>query len=303
MSGDIIMKLLKNIFVNLKMVFSNYGFYLSAAFTVILCMCASIYYDSTINENYSIIRSLTEFNREFMLTDTSFCTYKVIERGSGSWLSMFIPIISAFAFVPIICDETESKMIRNSIFRSSKLTFHISKFVTACLSGGLSVLLGFAVFAVIVNFTFPSISQYSSELQEQMNTNLLYSYPWLTQHKYGLLILIKFLEIFIYGVLSAVPAVTLTSFIKNKYLVICIPFFFKYAITQTCVKLSSKAWNDFENPNEKLVKAINIIAPDSIVNLFLYTEKKYILIYNMLFIITAFIIYSIIQKRRLDCGE
>lgn len=297
------MKLLKNISVNLKMVFTNYGFYLCMVFTVILCMCASIYYDGMKNEMYSIIKSLKEFDREFMLNDTSFCSYQVIDRGSGSWLSMFVPIISAFAFVPMVCDEAESKMIRNSVFRSSKLTFHTSKFVTACLSGGLAVMLGFAVFAIIVSFTFPNIDQYSSELQEHMNMNLSYSFPKLAQHGYGAVISVKFLEMFIYGTVSAAPAIMLTSFIKNKYLVMCIPFFFKYAITQTCVKLNSKAWSNFENPNERLGKIVNIIAPDSVVSLFQYTEKNYILIYNLLLITVAFIVYIIIQKRRLDCGE
>lgn len=297
------MRLLKNISVNLKMVFTNYGFYLCAVFTVILCMCASIYYEGRTNENYSVIKSLTEFDRQFMLHDTSFCSYQVIERGSGSWLSMFVPIISAFAFVPIICDEAESKMIRNSVFHSSKLTFYASKYITACLSGGLAVMLGFAVFAVIINFTFPNIDQYSPELQEHLKESLFYSFPKLAKHGYGALICVKFLEIFIYGAVAAAPAVMLTSFIRNKYLVMCIPFFFKYAVTQTCFKLISEAWSDLENPNVKLSKFAYIIAPDSVVSLFSYNEKNYILIYNLLLVTAAFIFYIIIQKRRLDCGE
>lgn len=297
------MKLLKNISVNLKIIFLNYGFYICAIFTVILCFTASIYYDSTVSENYSIIKSLTEFNCEFMLTDTSFCTYKVIECGSGSWLSMFIPIISAFAFIPFMCDEKESKTIRSSLIRSSRFTFHTSKFIAGCLSGGFAVVFGFAIFALIVSILFPDITQYSSEMQEMMKDEIMMTFPELAECDYGVLITFKFIEIFLYGVISSIPAVVLTSVMNNKYLVLCIPFFLKYALTQTCVKISSQVWSDLENPNKELGRFVNILAPDSIVNLFQSSDKEYILLYNFGIIVIIYLLYLTIQNRRLDCGE
>ena len=102
---------------------------------------------------------------------------------------------------------------------------------------------------------------------------------------------------FLYGFISTAPAVMLTSFVRNKYLVMCIPFFFKYAITQTCIKLSS----DTEQ-SVNMQKITNIIAPDSVVNAFYYPEKYAILIYNLFLVILAFTLYTVIYNRRFDSG-
>ena len=291
------MKLQRNLPVNMKMVFTNYGFYICAVFTIILCMSAAVYYDPIANERCSVIKCIKDFDHDYMMTDVSFCSYKVIENGSGSWLSMFIPIVSAFAFIPLSCDKAESGAIRNIIFRTSKFSFNLSEFLTACFSGGLAVMSGFILFSVIVCLAFPNISEYSSVMQEQLMMQTEMIYPELADKGYIFLIFLKYAEMFLYGFISTAPAVMLTSFVRNKYLVMCIPFFFKYAITQTCIKLSS----DTEQ-SVNMQKITNIIAPDSIVNAFYYPEKYAILIYNLFLVILAFTLYTVIYNRRFDSG-
>lgn len=288
---------------NLKMIFTNYGFYICTAFMIVLCFCSGIYRDSLTDDMYSVIHSLTKFNYTFMLESIDFCSINVMLKGSGSWLSMSIPIISAFAFIPLICDECESKAVRNAIFRSSKFSFYTSKFLTACISGGLAVMLGYIIFTGLVYVLFPNINEYTIESQNMYKEILSYTYSNVADDRYIGILLIKYVEMFIYGAIATVPAIVLTCITKNKYLVMCIPFFFKYAVTQTCVKLSSKAWSNFENPNEKLGRFINIIAPDAVLNLFESSDKKLILLYNGGLVVIAFLFYMIIQRRRFDCGE
>ena len=121
---------------------TGYGMYLCVLFTIILCFGTSIHIDMMNNDQYSVIRSLISFDREFMLSSYDFISINVALKGAGSWLSMFIPIISAFAYIPLVCDESESKSIRNAVFRSSKLKFYLSRFITAVLSGGFAVMIG-----------------------------------------------------------------------------------------------------------------------------------------------------------------
>lgn len=297
------MKIIKNISVNLRMVFTNYGFYICTAFTVVLCFCTGIYRDPTNNNEYSVIKSFMKFDREFMLNDFSFCSYKVAESGSGSWLSMFIPIISAFAFIPLVCDESESKFIRFSIFRSSKFSYHTSKFLTACISGGLAVTFGYIIFTVSVYALFPNIREYSPEMQAMLKEEISYAYPEVSKHGHIFLLGIKSAEMFLYGALSSVPAVMLTCLMKNKYLVMCIPFFLKYVVTQTSVKLSARALSDWENPDMKLCKFASVISPDAIPNVFTSQYMRLIFLYNGALVLTAFLFYMIVYGRRLDCGE
>lgn len=297
------MKLLKNISENLKMVFTNYGFYVCMVFTVVLCFCTGIYRDPINNNEYSVIKSLMEFNRKFMLNDKTFCSYSVADRGSGSWLSMFIPIISAFAFIPLVCDESESRFVRFSVFRSSKFSYRTSKFLTGCISGGLAVMLGYIIFTASVYVLFPNISEYSPEAQEMLREELTYMYPEASKHGYAFLLGIRFLEMFIYGAASAVPSVMLTSLMRNKYLVMCIPFFLKYAVTQTSAKLSARAFRDWENPDMKLSKFASVISPDALLSVFASQNMRQIFLYNGALILFAFLFYMIVCGRRLDCGE
>lgn len=297
------MKTIKSSMVNFRMIFTNYGFYICTAFTVVLCFCAGIYQDPRNNNEYSVIKSLVKFNREFMLRDSAFCSYRVAERGSGSWFSMFIPIISAFAFIPLVCDESESGFVRFSVFRSSKFSIRTSKFLSAFISGGLAVMLGYIIFTASVYVLFPNISEYSPEAQEMLKEELSYSYPKFSKYGYIFLHLIKFTEIFLYGAVSAVPAVMLTCLMKNKYLVMCIPFFLKYAVTQTSAKLSARALSDWQTPDIKLSEFASVISPDALLNVFTSHLMRQIFLYNGALLLFAFLFYMIVCGRRLDCGE
>lgn len=297
------MKTIKNSMVNLKMIFTNYGFYICMAFTVVLCFCTGIYQDPHNNNMYSVIKSLMKYNREYMLNDKTFCSYTVSERGSGSWLSMFIPIISAFAFIPLVCDESESRFIRFSVFRSSKFSYRTSKFLAGCISGGLAVMFGYIIFIASVYVLFPNISEYSPEAQSMLSEELLYTYPEVSKHGHVFLLGIRSLEMFLYGAVSAVPSVMLTSLMRNKYLVMCIPFFLKYSVTQTCTKLSARAFRDWQNPDMKLSKFASVISPDALLDVFTSHHMRLILLYNGALLLFAFLFYMIVCGRRFDCGE
>lgn len=293
-------KTLGNYNVNLRKVLTGYGFYVSVAFTILLLALSSIY--STDNyDNYSAIRVLMEYDRDFMLNDTRLCSYSVVRNSTGGWFSMFIPIISAFAFVPIICDEYDSGSVRFNIFRSSKLRYHISKFIIGSISGGLAVLAGFIVYTFFVYSVFPNISQYSPESQSFFEQSIKNSFPHIFEYGYIPLLLLKSLEIFIYGFVSSALAVLFTSFIRNKYLVMCIPFFVKYVVTQTCTKFNFDA---MVKQNMGVIKLSNIINPDSVLNLYLYNDYRHIIIiYNIILWAVLFAVYIVISGKRVDCGE
>lgn len=299
----IIIKVIYYIKSNLKIIFTTYSFYACIAFVVILCFCTGIYYDNVTNSEYSIIQSLIKFDSNFKSFDTNFSSINVAIKGSGSWLTMFIPIISAFPYVPFVCDESESKAIRNEIIRSSKFSFYSSKFLTGCISGGLAVMFGYILFTGLVFAMFPNINTYTHEAKEIYIKMFSNTYPFVVNHGLMSALLMKYIEMFIYGTMAAVPAIFLTCISKNKYVVMCIPFFLKYAVSQTCIKLYAKANSDFENINEYIPRITNIISPDSVLTIFESHDKAYIFIYNICLVIIAYMLYLLVYSRRLDCGE
>ncbi len=295
----------RNIRTNFYKILTGYGFYVCIIFTFILCFCTYIYNDYISGDRYSVVMSLVNFDRDFMLGDTTFCSFQVMRKGVGSWMSLFVPIIAAFAFIPLVCDEYEAKSVRYEIFRGSRLGYYISKYVTACLSGGMAVMLGFGLFTLAVYIIFPNINEYDPVLKDRYEEMLVYTYPDMAQGRYDLIILKKLRDVFLYGVASAAPAILLTSLIRNKYLVLCIPFFIKYAMDQTCVKMQSQAMEDYNNIDTKLLEISSTIKPDAIAFI---TEvgndqKIKLLIYNGALVLIAAVLYMVVQSRRHDCGE
>lgn len=296
---------IRNIKTNFYKILTGYGFYVCIIFTFILCFCTYIYNDYISGDRYSVVISLMNFDREFMLGDTTFCSFEVMRKGVGSWLSLFIPIISAFAFIPLVCDEYEAKSVRYEIFRSSRFGYDMAKYITACLCGGLAVMLGFALYALSVYLLFPNLNEYEQFQIDWYEEMLVYTYPDMAQGRYDLIILKKLRDVFLYGVASAAPAILLTSLIRNKYLVLCIPFFIKYAMDQTCVKMQSQAMEDYNNIDTKLLEISSTIKPDAIAFI---TEvgndqKIKLLIYNGALVLIAAVLYMVVQSRRHDCGE
>lgn len=288
----------------LKKILTSTGFYICIVFTVILCFSAQIYTDPIKDDQYSVFTALQSFDKDFMLTDTSFCSVNAVLKGAGGWLTMFMPIISAFSFIPLVCDEYETKSVRFEIFRCSRVRYHLSRFITACLCGGLAVMIGYAVFSALAFALLPDIGEYSAESRTVFLEMQGYSYPALLEENYFAVIAGKLGTIFLYGAVCAVPAITLTSFIRNKYLSMCIPFFLKYALGQTCLKLQSQAFSDMENMNEGLLKLSQTLNPDSLSYLGeIQSGRQAVLIYSGALVISALVVYLIIQLRRYDSGE
>ena len=281
---------------------TGYGMYLCVLFTIILCFGTSIHIDMMNNDQYSVIRSLISFDREFMLSSYDFISINVALKGAGSWLSMFIPIISAFAYIPLVCDESESKSIRNAVFRSSKLKFYLSRFITAVLSGGFAVMIGYMAFCRMVFILFPGIGEYPAETREFYIQYLSDVYPSTADLGIGSALVIKFAEIFVYGAIAAIPAILLTAVSKNKYVVLCIPFFIKYALTQTSVKLIAQAYSNGEGVGGKLTDISNVINLDYVLQIYEMKGYKLIAVY-IIVAISTLALYLFIQLRRFDSGE
>ena len=286
----------------IRKIITNIGFFGCVLFTVVLCFSAIIYTDTVKNDNYSVITSLMNFDRSFMLGDTSFCAQSIVLKGADGWLPMFIPIISAFAFIPLICDEHEAKSVRFEIFRTSKLSFHASRFVTSLLCGGLAVVIGYLIFAGLVFLMFPHLESYTAQQQEMFFESMRFAYPEMSR---GLAVpLLKTLgSVFMYGVFWAMPAMLLTAVVRNKYIVMCVPFFLKYALGQLCQKLQAQAVSDIQHTDMKLLELTGVIHPDSLAHLPQSAQKCSVLVFSGVLVISAFALYLFLQVRRLDSGE
>ncbi len=294
------MSFVRNVKINFYKILTGYGFYLCMLFTIALCFSAYIYTAEN-GDRYSVFTVLKSFDRETMLSNENFSSFEVMHQSTQGWLPMFIPIISSFAFIPLVCDEYEAKSVRMEIFRSSKLSYNLAKFFSACVCGGLAVMLGFMIFTAVEWQLFPSISDYSPNIRGAYIEMLRYSDPF--ADRMALSVICKFGELFLYGALCAVPSIMLTSFVRNKYLVMCIPFFIKYAVGQVALRFMMISAEDYSKYSEKFIKLIYVIHPDNLLSVSRLTDKKEVFIYSGFLALTALIFYLAVQNRRYDSGD
>ena len=165
-------------------------------------------------------------------------------------------------------------------------------------------MLGYGLFMGIAYLLFPDISEYESGMQEIYREMLMYRFPDLTESGFTIIIVQKLASMFIYGTVCSAPVMMLTIIVRNKYLVMCIPFFIKYAVNQTCIKLQTQATADYNNSDMDLLHKVGIINPDALARLSEYGgDKKNVLIYSIIIIVISFAVYMVASLRKVDSGE
>lgn len=249
------MKFLRSFYVDTKKIFMSGGFWLCLAMTAVLLFTATVYTDFDTQNRYSALSALMYFTEEERKKIFELCNITVMRNAVSGWLSMFVPIITAFCFVPQFCAERDGNSVRFQIFRSSKLAHGLSRFFSGVISGGLAVTLGYAFFCGAVYLLFPSVSQ-MDEYSASIIADMRFSFSE------------SLLAVWLYGAFWSIPSMFCTSIMRNKYLIMCIPFFVKYALTQTVQKLYSNAIADFENIDSEMFDFADTVNPDGLLYAF-----------------------------------
>ena len=269
-------KLLKCDFRTIMFSFS----FLAATFvTFLLCFTENIYIDSSTMQAFSVFEVFFKFNRSFMERNFSFCSLSVFKSALYGYSAMFLPVLASFPFAFSQSVERNSGNIRFSIFRTKRLKYYFSKFICAVTSGGVCIMLGVLIFVVFSSFVFPGI-QY---------------YPYLSLEHYapdGVLAEIwkKLLSSFIYGGINAVPAFFLSSFCRNRYIILCVPFLMRFMLDTAIKKITTNSTN---------YNIYEMVFPYLEAGSMLYSTITVMVI----FLAVMLLGYIIIMEHRTDKGE
>lgn len=278
---------MRTLYVDFKKILTSSGFWLCILMTVLLLFFAEIHTDNTTLNRYSVIRGLTDFSREELAEEFEFCNISVVQNARSGWFMLFAPILGAFCFVPILTTEREENVLRFQIFRASRLKYYIADFFAGVVSAGAATALGYAFFSAIVSPLFPSISEMSDFAKNMLESTEL-NFPKLL------------LGMWCFGAFWSAPAMLLTSILRNKYLIMCIPFFLKYGLTQTYQKISQNIYAG-EFPETKTLKILSAVNPDGIIWINEFNRVPVITLFAILALILL-AIYLIVSMKRSDCG-
>lgn len=278
---------MKVFYFHLKEISTSIGFYICIIFTVILLFSAEVYTDPVTQDRYSVIRAIMKFSREEMLRRFELCDFVVMQNARNGWISLFAPIITAFCFVPLICGKRDSNAIRCQIFRSTKLKFNLSRYFSGVICGGIAVSLGYAIFCGSVYFLFPHAADFV-DFQTFTDTDFNFAKVML--------------GIFLFSAFWSMPAMFCTSVLRNKYIIMCVPLFFKYGLSQTVQRISQNVFDNLDAIDYDLLKLINIINPNGLMYLENNPNFGWILMNFGIFSLILFAGYIIMEKSRRDCG-
>lgn len=278
--------------VDIAKAVQNTRFVAACLVTALLCFTAEVYTDILTGRSYSVYEAILTLDKDTLLSDVSFSSVFIFGKSLSGYISMFLPISSAFPYITNLCAERNSGNIRFSIVRTGRLKYYSSKFGSALLSGGLSTLLGVLIYGCIVFVLFPNINKYTVTAED-----MLFFFP----NGMAIFIVKTLVHSFLYGCMSVMPAFFISSFCRNPYIILCVPFMATYIWTTALNKIAS---NGTMSSNFEVAANLQPFYPNSISNLLDLSGGQFCmtLAFNLIFVVVLFISYIVIMEKRFDMG-
>lgn len=272
-----------------------------------LCLTANIGNGGQSDKPMSVYQLI--LHRYETINNINFCSYAVFSSFGTSWSALFFPIIAAFPYITVQTGNVSDNCTRFTIHRVGKQYYHLGNVCCAIISGGCVSICGYILFGIVVWLLFPSIYSYSPELLTQFLSLRLMGYPNLLveaakQGNIYILVIIDLVIAFFMNGICVLPAVTLSAFVRNRYIILCTPFFLSYSWTQINSRLTAFAYSDRNKINESLAHAMTLTHPQAIrYILFSNSDALFILIVHFGWALLLSFCYFIVINRRLDSGE
>lgn len=293
--------------VSLRRTLGSAAFWYCVLAAAVLYFTAIIGYDFETGDDLMIAQLL--FRSGDVRNNAAYSAFGVFVSGRNTGLALFVPVIAAFPYVTLLCNERASQSARLAIIRAGKPQYTLGSVFGAAVSGGLTMLFGYALFGIAVWLLFPHLSDYPLEHAAGFIGTLIWSQPqWFAEAAANgnllLPALSRLTEVFLWGALYSLPALALSAFVRNPYVVICVPFFLTYVHHRVTLSLTALVYSDFEHINEPLARALALTSPAAIERLFSYgKDAPLVLTVHLAFGCVLGSVCCIIMNGRTDCGE
>lgn len=285
-----------------KKLFRSPIFWCSVVAAAVICMFSELYYDSQTNVTKTVFEMFTQYTKTAMLSNVELCSYSVFIKGFGTWVAMFVPVIVSLASISICIDERKSGVWRYVLHRAGTTRYGIGGCLFILLSGGIALSLGYALFGALAAIMFPPLSAYPSESAEffiELNFSRGAMSGIYRSGGLPLCAAAQLTEVFFYGMVCSATAMLLSAVCENKYVIICTPFFLKYALDQLSTLLLVKAIEDPESINEELMSFAQIIDPEASKSFLNDAEHQpAVVIVNAAYLLILSAVFCVIRIRR-----
>lgn len=244
----------------IRRVWKNKIYWLAVLSAVVLLLCSVIYTEPTTGESFTY---LSLFYNEDMQRCLAYgaVSLKGIFLGYNlnNYLWMFAPIIVG---IPCVLNQRTERFV---LFRGSKNGYFLSKYVSNLVLGGAILVLAQVIFI----FSGMGLVQYLIYVKQMDITPEPFWDSYMVQ---------RIWDIFCEGMLNAIPGIFLAEFIRNKYLILCVPFVWSYLMNMFVLN-----WIPLE--------VRQLIMP-----------KENPLVYAAV-LLACGILIKVVAERRCDCGQ
>ena len=291
------MKMIYEIYQEIEKMLTNYTFGMVVLATALIHISGTIFTDAETDKSYNLVQlmMLGKAERQMKIEMYNISFQSIFLQGSQSYLWMFASILASAPFVVLLCTAKKNNNIRFEIYRTGKKNYVLAKEIAAMFVGGLVMLFGYILFAVVLKCVLPSASAGNSifagdSLSGDTFTGDMLAGNILT----GIMVTKRLFEMFFYGMTSVLITFIFSGMMRNKYLVLCVPFMANYLVK-----------NMLEKPELVANHTAQIVNPVSPTWLFLYEKdiQHKILLFWLVVAVMGFICYYLILNRRCDCGE
>ncbi len=245
----------------LKRVLGEKIFWLSVLTTIGLLMCSIVYTDVETGQKYTFISMFYDEVAREALDCGLISMYDVLLGYDTSYLWMFCPIIAG---VPCVLTKKTERFV---LFRMSKRKYVLWRYIANLVSGGIIMASSYAIYMML------GMSLVGQNMWDMNLTK-------------------KLLSVFAWGICTSLMATVMMEFVKNKYLILCVPFVLNYFMNMfTWDMLPYDLRGCFATSNYQ--------------NLFLNegTRLVYPIIFLSVLIFAGGILKCVVIERRCDCGQ
>lgn len=272
------MKTLRCLGCEWKRMLCFFPFVICCLFVTVLELTAGLYLING-DKQLSVMETFLTLSRDERMHSVNLSAFGAFQSGIGSWLKLFVPIVAALPFVALFRDEASTGYLRFRICSIGRIRYCFVKFFSCFFAGGMTLAVGTALFGICVYFLFPSLSVYDrASIEAFLET--------LNGSSVGMIIIEKFVVVFLYGGFWSITSFALLGFVHNKYLIIGIPFVIKYIWREICFKLD-----------------VNGVSPDQLFLLFQKEESVFeILIVYVILCVCSLLLFFIGIMRKEELG-
>ena len=288
---------------DISRVFGSSTFILAVIATSLIMLTGSIgvYSDNT---RYNVFQLVEDNSRE-EIRELGCQAIDAVYRGSSSYLWMFAPVLAGMPLIPLLCAERKNRAMRYELVRVTKKKFAIGKMISALISGGFVISFGYLIYAIVVYVLIPDKGSAVelADMQILCESGPKGLWDAIKVLGYPGIIVLKMIMMFLFGAISSIPAYLLSSFITNKYIVLCIPFIINYMSSMAIMRLMSTPL--FYEHSNVFTKAVSSLMPEMATSICQQETDRMLIFAGVwtVIIVLSVIFYIVIEEKRCDCGQ